>query len=158
MPLLYLLLLIIMMFLGGMLIKLNPEPLQFTIGFGRHYTVQSSILELIGVSVLTGAIAMMLPYARSLIDAYRERRRLQREAEELRQANVSLRRESELAHTASKLLEARVAEVEERYAQLEAEARPLLTMRHDPEAPPADGQPRPARRTQRPVPSRWRRR
>lgn len=158
MPLLYLLALIAMMFVGGMLIKLNPEPVTFRVALGGNYTVQSSILEVIGYSAIIGAAVMAIPYLRTVWTGYRERTRLERESGELRGQNVTLRRKAEDAESAARLLEAAVAEAEERYARLEARARPLLTHNPelDPDDPPTDGQPRRPRRTQRAA-SRWQR-
>lgn len=156
MPLLYLLLLVVMMFLGGMLIRLNPDPVQFRVAFGSHFTIEASILELIGYSALGGAVAMAIPYLRQQWLAARERAQLTQAAATLRDRNDALAREAEHARTTARLLEAHLAEAEERYAQLEASARPLLTMRRD-ALPLEPGQPRPARRSRRPADSRWRR-
>jgi len=130
MPLLYLLALVLMMFVGGMLIRLNPAPLEFVAGFGaRQVVVSASILELIGYSVCGGALLAGALSLRSVWLASRERARSERAAEALRVDNAALRRDSENLRSEAKLLGARLAEAEERYAQLEAETRPLLTAR-----------------------------
>ncbi|NUP98745.1 MAG: hypothetical protein HUU35_02695 [Armatimonadetes bacterium] len=145
MVLVYLLLLLGMMFFGGMLIAHNPEPVRYHVSwFGQHLTIESSLLELIGWSVVAGAVGMMIPYLRAAWLHAGERRHLERDTAELRQDNHGLRRDAENARAQAALLEARVAEAEERTAQLEAESQRLLTMRAEP--PP------------RAIPSRWQRR
>lgn len=155
MPFVYLALLILMMLFGGMLIEHNQQPYYYTIAwFGHAWQIRSSILELIVGSMFVGGAFMALPYLRYVWLSSRERRRLAREADLLRDDNVNLRRDTETIRTEVRLLEARAAEAEERaatladdYARLEAETRPLLTMKREP-APPAAPV----------VPSRWRRR
>ncbi|MCC7492255.1 MAG: hypothetical protein IT204_07925 [Fimbriimonadaceae bacterium] len=148
MVILYLLLLIGMMFIGGMLIQLNPAPLEYRLAlFGSNFVVQSSILELIGYSMLLGAAVMTLPYLRVLLSAGRARRRQEQEAARLEQDNQTLRRAEAEQRTAAALLEARAAAAEEKALRLEAETRLLLTTRGNPLPPP-----------RAPAASRWRKR
>ena len=61
MPLIYLAVAVALMFGGGMLIALNPEPLAFQVGAGGQiWLVRASILEIFGGAVLTGAVAVGL--------------------------------------------------------------------------------------------------
>ncbi len=150
----YLALLILMMLFGGMLIEHNQQPYFYTIAvLGHAWQIRSSILELIVGAMFAGGAFMALPYLRYVWLSSRERRQLARDANLLRDDNLNLRRDTETIRTEVRLLEARAAEAEERasaladdYARLEAETRPLLTMRQDPVPPPPAG------------PSRWRRR
>ncbi len=159
MVLLYLALLVVMMFVGGMLIQHNPEPVVYRVaGWSGEYTVTSSVLEIVGLSMLVGAVLMAMPYLRLAWGAYRERRRLERDAADLRSDNTALRRDVENQRTEARLLEARLAEAEERYAQLQAEVRPLLEAKREAPAPDAtatSASPQPPRPASA---SRWRRR
>ena len=154
----YLALLILMMLFGGMLIEHNQQPLVYTIAlFGNSWRVRGSLLELIGWSMMAGGGFMALPYLRYVWISSRERRQLAKQTDALRDDNQSLRRDTETIRTEVKLLEARAAEAEERaatladeYARLEAETRPLLTMKQDAANGQAEIKPT--------VPSRWRRR
>ncbi len=149
MVLLYLALLIAMMFLGGMLIELNPAPIEYRVRLlGFDVGVQSSIIELIGVSALVGAAVMLVPYARALWQGARERRAHRREADGLRATNTDLRREVAGERATAQLMEARAAELQEQNARLEAETQLLLTVRSDEAAA--------ATRSRAPA-SRWRR-
>jgi len=140
MPLVYLLLLVTMMFVGGMLITLNPTPVTFNIGWQQQtYAVSASVLEIIGGSMVAGALFAVVLTLRGQLLTARDRRRAEREAERLREESVKLRRETEDARGQAALLSAQLAEVREAYAALEAESRPLLTMRD--EAPPAPAPP-----------------
>lgn len=163
MPLVYVLLAIAMMLVGAMLTGLNPAPTQFHIGFlGYRATVEASIVEIIGYSIVGGAVAMSVPYLRAAWTSGRERRAAELRVRAANDENQLLRREAENARAEARLLEARVAEAEERYARLEAEVRPLLTMKRQPQsngAPTADHEAARLKRSSRqPAPSRWRRR
>ncbi len=159
MPLLWVIVAILMMLVGGMLVAQNPEPTQFAVNLlGRRLTVEASIVELIGYSIAGGAVAMAVPYLRALYTGGRERRELEREARRLRESETALRRDTENARSETRLLEARLAEAEERCALLEAELRPLLTMKKQAEANGAAAAAPKLRRTARPATSRWRRR
>jgi hypothetical protein len=160
MPLVYLLLLVLMMFIGGALITANPAPLNFVLPWGgRHFLVSASILEIIGSSACAGAVLTAVLSLRSWLAVVRERRRAELAAERLRADNGALRRDAENARSDVKLLEARLAEAAERYAALEAEARPLLTLKTAEPASQPDPQEAPPPAARRPAaPSRWRRR
>ncbi|MBI5830961.1 MAG: hypothetical protein HZB16_01450 [Armatimonadetes bacterium] len=136
MPLVYLVLLVAMMFVGGMLITFNPSPVTFNVGWqGQTFAVTASVLELIGGSMVGGALFAVMLTLRGQLLSGRDRRRAEREAERLREESTVLRRETENARGQAALLSAQLAEVREAYAALEAESRPLLTMRA--EEPPA---------------------
>ena len=150
MPLVYLVLLVAMMFCGGMLITLNPSPVAFNVGWrGETFQVSASILEIIGYSVVAGAaLAAVLTLRNQLLSA-RDRRRAERESERLRAEATTLRREAADAKSEAALLVAQLAEVREAYAALEAESRPLLTMQAEapePIAPAVRPTPYPKRR------------
>ncbi|MBI2299230.1 MAG: LapA family protein [Armatimonadetes bacterium] len=153
MPLVYLFLLICMMFVGGMLIRLNPEPVTFRFWCFGTFQASASVLEVVGYSALFGASAAAILHTRSLVLSYRERRNVERDTAALREDNAHLRRDAENSRTASRLLEARLAEAEERFAQLEARAVPLLTMqperRATPERPVPKQRPKPRRPSSR---------
>ncbi len=159
MAVIYLALCIVLMLVGGILIDSNPTPLQYRVELPWFAaTVQASVLEMVGWSMVGGAAVMAVPYLRLAWTGYRERCRLERDATALREDNSALRRDAENVRSHAKLLSARVAETEERCLQLQAEARLLLTMKGD----QADGDDRPTtplgRRLARRQPSRWQRR
>lgn len=162
MPLLYVLVAICMMLVGAMLTAQNPEPTRFAVNlFGRAMTVEASIVEIIGYSIVLGSCAMSVPYLRTVWYGGQQRRQAERATRALSDENARLRRETENAHAEARLLEARVAEAEERYARLEAEVRPLLTMKREPPtngAPPAEEVAKLKRASRQSTPSRWRRR
>jgi hypothetical protein len=156
MPLLILFAMIVLFGIAMMLKDLNPAPVVFQVSLlGHHALVTASLLEVIGYSAGIGAVVVGVQMLGGHFRLYRDRRRAERDAEALRRDNAALRHDAENARSDARLLELRLAEAEERYAALEAEVRPLLTMRRDDKEPPA---PASTYVPHKPKPSRWRRR
>lgn len=120
----------LLMCLALWLKTLNPQPLTFAIT--HQWAIKANIVEVLATAAGTGLVLAALAGLRGQWLASAERRRAEQLASDLRTDNTALRRDAENLRSETKLLEARLAESEERYAQLQAEVRPLLTMQREP--------------------------